>query len=51
MTQKSMAELFDVQVPAITKHIKNIYDSGELQKYYFGMQFGIIYDSVDAKKI
>ncbi len=30
LTQKAMAELFDVQVPAISKHIKNIFDEGEL---------------------
>ncbi|MFR9584161.1 MAG: RhuM family protein, partial [Rikenellaceae bacterium] len=31
LTQKSLAQLFDVGVPAITKHIKNIYEVGELQ--------------------
>ena len=30
MTQKKMAELFGVQRPAITKHLKNIFESGEL---------------------
>ena len=30
MTQKKIAQLFDVQRPAITKHLKNIFDSGEL---------------------
>ena len=30
MTQKAMAILFDVNVPAISKHLQNIYDSGEL---------------------
>ena len=29
-TQKAMATLFDVGVPAINKHLKNIFDSGEL---------------------
>ncbi|MCE1159640.1 MAG: virulence RhuM family protein [Burkholderiales bacterium] len=32
LTQKAMAELFDVQTPAINKHLKNIFDEGELQK-------------------
>jgi len=32
MTQKAMAELFGVQVPAISKHLKNIFESGELQE-------------------
>ena len=30
LTQKSMASLFGVKVPAINKHLKNIFDSGEL---------------------
>lgn len=30
LTQKRMAELFCVGVPAISKHLKNIFDSGEL---------------------
>ena len=29
-TQKTMAELFNVNVPAISKHLKNIFDEGEL---------------------
>ena len=29
-TQKAMAQLFDVGVPAISKHLKNIFGSGEL---------------------
>ena len=31
LTQKAMAELFDVEVPAISKHLTNIYDEGELE--------------------
>ena len=31
MTQKKIAELFGVQRPAITKHIKNIVSNGELE--------------------
>ena len=30
-TQKAMATLFDVNIPAISKHLKNIFDSGELK--------------------
>lgn len=30
MTQKDMAKLFDVNIPAISKHLKNIFESGEL---------------------
>lgn len=29
-TQKTMAEIFDVNVPAISKHLKNIFNDGEL---------------------
>ena len=32
MTQKAMAELFDVQRPAITKHLLNIFEDKELEK-------------------
>ena len=32
MTQKAMAELFDVEQPAIAKHLINIYSDGELDK-------------------
>lgn len=30
LTQKTLAELFGVKIPAISKHLKNIFDSGEL---------------------
>ena len=29
-TQKAISQLFDVGVPAISKHLKNIFESGEL---------------------
>ena len=32
LTQKSMAELFDVNVPAVSKHLKNIFQEGELDE-------------------
>ncbi len=31
LSQKGMAELFDVEVPAISKHLMNIFDEGELE--------------------
>ena len=31
-TQKAMAQLFDVGVPAISKHLKNIFEEGELDE-------------------
>ena len=30
-TQKAMAQLFDVNIPAISKHLKNIFEEGELR--------------------
>ena len=32
LTQKAISELYGVQRPAITKHLKNIFDSSELQE-------------------
>ena len=32
LTQAKMADLFDVNVPAISKHLSNVYEEGELQK-------------------
>ena len=32
MTQKAMAELFDVNVPAVSKHLSNIFEDEELIK-------------------
>ena len=32
LTQKAIAQLFNVEVPAISKHLGNIYDSGELER-------------------
>ena len=32
LTQKALAELFGVKVPAINKHLRNIFDSGELRR-------------------
>lgn len=31
-TQKTISQLFDVGVPAISKHLKNIFESGELEE-------------------
>lgn len=30
LTQKSMSELFGVNIPSVSRHLKNIYGSGEL---------------------
>ena len=33
LTQKQIADLFGTKRPAITKHLTNIYKSGELEEY------------------
>jgi len=32
LTQKALAELFGVKVPAVNKHLNNIFESGELSR-------------------
>ena len=32
LTQKAMAELFGVKIPAVSKHLSNIFENGELEK-------------------
>lgn len=32
LTQQKIADLFGVQRPAVTKHLKNIFDTGELKE-------------------
>ena len=32
LTQRAMGELFGVQTPAISKHLRNIFDEGELDE-------------------
>ena len=32
LTQKLMAELFEVNVPAVSKHLKNVFETGELKE-------------------
>jgi hypothetical protein len=32
LTQKALAELFGVNVPAVNKHLKNVFESGELDR-------------------
>jgi len=32
LSQKAIAQLFGVNVPAISKHLNNIYESGELER-------------------
>jgi hypothetical protein len=32
LTQKALAELFGVKVPTVNKHLKNIFETGELEE-------------------
>lgn len=55
LTQKAMAQLFGVQVPAISKHLKNIFEEGELRedvvvsKMEVTTQHGAIADKTQVK--
>ena len=55
LTQKAMATLFDVQIPAINKHLKNIFEEGELNaevvisKMEITTQHGAIADKTQSK--
>ena len=40
LTQNQIAELFGTKRPAITKHLTNIYKSGELDKKKYMFHFG-----------
>lgn len=42
VTQKTMAEIFDVQRPAITKHLKNIFEDGELDKIKYVPKWNLL---------
>ncbi len=56
LTQKAMGELFGVQTPAISKHLKNIFDEGELDekvvvsKMEITTQHGAISDKTQTKE-
>lgn len=42
LTQKRMAELFDVEIPTINEHLKNIFQSGELDENSTIRKFRIV---------
>ena len=42
LSQKLMATLFDVEVPTINEHLKNVYDSGELNREPTVRKFRIV---------
>ena len=50
MTQKGMAELFGVSVPAINQHVKNVYQEGELSEAAT-VKKNLIVQSEDSRKV
>ncbi|AKF25979.1 death-on-curing protein [Sulfurovum lithotrophicum] len=57
LSQKQIAELFDVKVPAVSKHLKNIFNSGELDekvvvsKMEMTTKHGAVSDKTQTKNI
>lgn len=57
LTQKQIAELFGTKRPAITKHLKNIFMSGELEenvvcsKIEHTTEHGAIADKIQTKEV
>jgi hypothetical protein len=49
LTQKALAELFGGGVPAITKHLKNIFESGELVEAAVISKMEIVQGREDAR--
>jgi len=58
LTQKAIAQLFGVQVPAISKHLRNIFENGELDEHSVvsilettaddGKNYQVMYFNLDA---
>ncbi len=48
MIQKAIAQLFDVERSVVTKHLKNIYSSGELEKSVTCANFAQVADNGKA---
>lgn len=57
LTQEKIAELFGVQRPAVTKHLKNIFESGELNEEVVSSilehttQHGALEDKFQTQKV
>ena len=49
LTQKGLAELFGVKVPAIAKHLKNIFESGELSRVATVSKMEIVQTEADRR--
>lgn len=50
LTQRMMSELFDVAVPTINEHLKNIYSTGELDREATIRKFRIV-QTEGARKV
>ncbi|WP_407921085.1 hypothetical protein [Acetivibrio mesophilus] len=56
LTQKAMTKLFGVQTPAISKHLKNIFEEGELSeevvvsKMEITTQHGVIHNKTQRRE-
>lgn len=46
LTQKTIAQLFDVERSVVTKHLKNIYGSGELEESLTCANFAQVADNM-----
>lgn len=56
VSQKTMAEIFDIDRTVITKHLKNIFNDGELDKNQVCAKFAhtaaeLIFERADAEKV
>ena len=50
LSQKMMAALFDVRIPTINVHVKNIYESGELTRKATIRKFLIVRTEVKQRR-
>ncbi len=50
LTQKGISKVFDVQVPAISKQLKNIFDDGELSRDSVVSKMEITAVEIDRRK-
>lgn len=51
LSQAQMADLFGVQRPAITKHLKNLFESGELEESVVGsiLEHTTLHGAIEGK--
>ena len=51
LTQKMLAKLFDVSIPTINEHLKNIFKSGELNEHSVIRNFLITASGVEEEDL